>query len=131
MGGQHTRNQYDSRLKESTVKRYLTEKTSIHLLAEEIGCKDETVRQWIIGLKQKVLLDCFNNDINQTRMRDKKSTESLEKEIHRLEEELSMAKLKVEGYEILLSLASKDCGVDLLKKDAAKQLKYSEKNKRK
>jgi transposase-like protein len=42
--------------------------------------------------------------------------------IKELERQLSDAKLKVEAYEMLIEVIKQEDGVDLLKKDAAKQL---------
>ena len=119
---------YPEELKLAIVNRYLTEDISQKSLGQEYRINIPRIMIWINRYREKVLSECFNNDINNTRMKKKNSNDKLEAQLKSYKEQLELANLKIEGLEILLSLASEDCGVDLLKKDAAKQLSHLRKD---
>lgn len=119
---------YPLELKLEIVKKYMTEEISQKSLGQEYGINTQRIMVWINRYREKVLSECFNNDINNTRMKKKDSNSKVEAQLKSYKEQLELAKLKIEGLEILLSLASEDCGVDLLKKDAAKQFSHLRKD---
>lgn len=116
---------YDGEVKKRIVHRYFKEKVSIRSLAKELSAEPETIRQWIIKYKAEVLRLYFDNDINLTRMKTKSDSTKLSGEVKRLEQELKMANLQVEGYQIMIDILREEYGIDVVKKYGAKQLNNS------
>lgn len=106
----------------------------ISTLVHKYGFSEQKIRQMADAYKQGKI-DIFD-DINQRKialslMTHQEETQMLHDKIKALENALKLAKIKAEGYEIMMGILNEEYGIDLSKKVEAEQSRNSKKSTRK
>jgi len=104
------------------------------MLSEEYGIKRQTINTMVSRYLRKDNAT-FGESISRPVMARKKipptELSSLQAENEALRRQLKMARLKIEGYQIMGEILSEEYGVDLLKKAEAGQCHVSKKDTQK
>jgi len=115
-----TRNHYSQSFKQQVLDDYFQSGLSQHEFSKERHIHANTLNTWINACKSAdnpVSLRSNSILMNPT----DKSLENLRVENEKLRREVEYQKLKVAGYERLIEIVRQEDGIDLLKKDGAKQ----------
>lgn len=101
--------------KEEARRKYnIRGKSAVLIWMRRFGFEPELVKE--NGVSLPTMEESAKKDIQ-------KELQRLESEKAALEEQLKLAKLKIEGYDIMIKLGKEKFGIDLEKKDGAKQSK--------
>ena len=115
-----TKIQHSKAFKQRVLDDYFSSKCTIKECAEKWGMSRTTLNNWLKNctLKKKsvpLFPNSFHMDAKDQAIAD------LRVENARLQREVEYNKLRVAGYERLLEIVKQEDGIDLLKKDGAKQ----------
>ena len=114
------RKHYQESFKRQVLDDYYASKVTQQACADKWGISRDSLHSW--------LRSCTNEKNvvplrRKTKLMDAKdqALENMRVENERLRRDLEYQKLKVAGYERLLEIIKEEDGIDLLKKDGAKQ----------
>lgn len=108
---------YENSFKVAIAREYLTGNSSHGELAKKYGLlRSETVRHFVKWYKAHHLEDIEHSDLSTYESGVSPDSKAISKE-------LQQANLKIAGLEMLIEIAGKELGVDLVKKLGTKQLK--------
>jgi len=115
-----TTNLYSESFKQQVMDDYFRSGESQYKCAKKWKIPDSTIRTWIISCKnEEKSVSLYSKSIHMD-AKDQ-ALENLRVENERLRREAEYHKLRAAGYERLLEIVKQEDGIDLLKKDGAKQ----------
>ena len=107
---------YDQNLKERVIADYLSGGGTYRQLQAIYGIDFRLIHQWVQAFK-----DSNTKKKKPSKQKDVKLYEDLPKEVKQLQEELRQAKLYNKLLEALVDIGKDKYGIDLRKKNGAKQ----------
>ena len=122
-------------VRQRIISEYLSGAKTTVMLSEEYSISRDSITKMVERYRKSEKSINFETKPILTPMRPKKvideTNESLRAEVQSLRRQLELAKLKLEGYEIMGDILHEQYGVDLLKKAGAKQYRNSKRNTQK
>jgi transposase-like protein len=117
--------------KERIIREYLSGAKTARMLSEEYGMSRNAINHmvsrhqdnYLPNFEVKPILPAMKSKTKSPDQNDKLLQENQE-----LRRQLQLAKLKLEGYEIMGDILEEQYGIDLLKKAGAKQYRVSKKD---
>ena len=117
---QRTLNHYSQSFKQQVLDDYFQSGVDQHECARKWKIPQSTLFTWLCACRsQEKSVSLCSNSIHMD-AKDQ-ALENLRVENERLRREVEHQKLRVTGYERLLEIVKQEDGIDLLKKDGAKQ----------
>ena len=116
-----TRNHYSDEFKQQVLDDYFQLKTTQKECAKKWGIKRPTLTLWLSACRNPQEVVTLPPKSHNSMDAKDQALENLRIENERLRREVEYQKLKVAGYERLLEIVRLEDGIDLLKKDGAKQ----------
>ena len=116
----NVRHQYSDAFKYQVLEDYVHSRMSKLACCRKWEVPDTTFRDWLSSCtneKKVVSLQSKSQNMDATNQ----VLENLRQENARLKQENEFQKLRIAGYERLLEIVKQEDGIDLLKKDGAKQ----------
>lgn len=116
----NVRHQYSDAFKSQVLEDYAHSKMSVSACCRKWEVPHSTFNNWFSSCaneKKVVSLQSKSKNMDVT----DQVLENLREENARLKQENEFQKLRVAGYERLLEIVKQEDGIDLLKKDGAKQ----------
>ena len=115
-----TRNHYSQAFRDEVLEDFFKSGMSQNECARKWKIKTTTLNTWVVSCaNQKKVVSLHSSSIYMD-AKDQ-ALENLRVENERLRREVEYHKLRVAGYERLLEIVKQEDGIDLLKKDGAKQ----------
>jgi transposase-like protein len=108
------------RLKEQVRNEYLSGGGSYRSLAERYGCSASTIHRLVMGSKNKETKRRATK-IEGWVQRASGADQAMPTEVSELQEELRMARLKIELLEAMIDVADEQMGANIRKKAGARQ----------
>ena len=115
-----TRNYYSESFKRQVLDDYFQSGMSQHDFAKKYQIHVNTLNTWINACKNGSKSVSLRSNSIHMDAKDQ-ALENLRIENEKLRREVEYHKLRVAGYERLLEIIKEEDGIDLLKKDGAKQ----------
>ena len=117
-----TRNHYSDEFKQQVLDDYFQSGMTAYACAKKWNILRSTFTKWVIECRSQENSVTLRHQKSHNSMDAKdQALENLRIENERLRREVEYQKLKVAGYERLLEIVKLEDGIDLLKKDGAKQ----------
>ena len=107
-------------LKEQVRRDYLSGRGSYRSLAERYGCSASTIQRLVMGNKNKEAKRKATK-IEGWVQRASGADQAMPTEVSELQEELRMARLKIELLEAMIDVADEQMGANIRKKAGARQ----------
>jgi transposase-like protein len=107
---------YDQNLKERVIADYLSGGGTYRQLQTKYGISFQLIHNWVQAFKSS-----NTSKKKPSKQKDVKPNEDLPKEVKQLQEELRQAKLYNKLLEALVDIGKDKYGIDLRKKNGAKQ----------
>ena len=120
--------------RERIVREYLSGAKNARMLSEEYGMSPNAIIKMVIRDKDKISSNFEVKSIlpaMKSKTKIPEQNERLLAENRELRRQLQLARLKLEGYEIMGDILEEQYGIDLLKKAGAKQSVVSKKDTQK
>jgi hypothetical protein len=108
------------KLKEQVRSDYLTGRGSYRSLAERYGCSASTIHRLVMGNKNKKTKRAASR-VEGWVQRTSGADQAIPTEVSELQEELRMARLKIELLEAMIDIADEQMGANIRKKAGARQ----------
>ena len=115
-----TKNHYSESFKRQVLDDYFQSTKDVSLCAVKWKIPYQTLHKWLTICKSEEKVVSLRPKLNNMDAKDQ-AIENLRVENERLRREVEYQKLKTAGYERLLEVIKEEDGIDLLKKDGAKQ----------
>ena len=115
-----TRKRYSQSFKQQVLDDYFSSGMSQLECARKWQIDQSMLNRWLPVCKSQKKVVFLHSKSNHMDAKDQ-ALENLRVENERLRREVEFQKLKVSGYERLLEIIKEEDGIDLLKKDGAKQ----------
>ena len=115
-----TRNHYSKSFKQQVLEDYFQSGMTQNECALKWKINKTSMCEWLSSCKSEKKVVSLHSKSNIMDAKDQ-ALENLRVENERLRREVEYQKLKTAGYERLLEIVKQEDGIDLLKKDGAKQ----------